>query len=95
VLNVLVTGGVLGRITEDADAANGFILDVIQSAEQLAMGAVHVGLVAGDTDAVQDTSGLVEDAVHFFQRATGGLGEEEVDDGDDSGITGDVSIECK
>lgn len=88
VLNVLVlAGSVLGGVAENADAANGFVLDIIQSPEELAVGAVHVGLVAGERDAVEDVGCLVENAVHFFQRAAGGLGEEEVDDRDDGSIT--------
>lgn len=92
-LNVLavIAPGRLGTGT-----ANGLVFDVIESSEKLAVGTVHVGLVSGDTDDVENVGGLVEDKVHFFQRAAGGLGEEEVDSGDNGGITvkGEVSTKC-
>lgn len=91
VLNVLVVAGsVLGGVAENADATNGFVLDIIQSAEELAVAAIHVGLVTGERDDVEDVGGLVENAVHFFQRAAGGLGEEEVDDRNDGGVTMEI-----
>jgi hypothetical protein len=97
VLDVLAvdTLGILDGIAEGAGAADGFVFDVVQGAEQLAVGAVHVGLVAGETDAVEDVGCLVEDAVHFFQRAAGGLGEEEVDDGNDGGVTREVKVSIR
>lgn len=87
----LVAGGALGRVAENAGAANRLVLDVVQGAEQFTVGAVHVRLVPGEFDHVEDAGGLVEDAVHLFQRTIGGLGEEEVDDGDDEGVTVEVS----
>lgn len=89
VLGVLgVASSVLLRVGDGAGAADSLILDVVEGAEELAVGAVHVRLVAGQRDAVEDVGRLVEDAVHLLQGTHGGLWEAEVDDGDDGGITG-------
>lgn len=99
VLNVLAVDalGSLGGVAEDTGAADSLIFHVVESSEELAVGTVHVRFTTGKTDDVEDIGGLVEDAVHFFQGAACGLGEEEVDNGDDSGITGrrKVSVKCE
>lgn len=85
---VVVVGSTLGRVAEYAGAADGLVLDVIEGTEEFTVGTVHVRLVAGERDAVEDVGGLMEDAVHLLQGTHGGLGEEEVDHGDDEGVAG-------
>ena len=67
------------------------ILDIIQREQQLTLLAVHVGLRGRHIDDREDALGLVEDAVHFLQRTVGRLGIEEVGDGKDGRVTGEVS----
>ena len=78
--------GSLGRVGEDAGAADGLVLDVVQGAEKLAVGSVHVWFVASERHHMEDVLCLAEDAVHLLQGTHGGLWEEEVDDGDDSSV---------
>lgn len=47
---------------------------------------VHERLLDRDGDDVEDVGGLLEDQVHFFQRAVAGLGEEEVNGRKDEGV---------
>lgn len=82
----VTASGVL-LLGESAGTADSLVLDVVEGAEQFTVRTVHVRLVAGDADTVEDVGGLVEDAVHLLQRTQGGLGEEEVDGGDDGGVT--------
>lgn len=64
------------------------LLSVLVVDEELALLAVAVGLVAGNGDQVEHVVGLVEDCVHFLQRAVGGFGVEEIDDREDEGVAG-------
>lgn len=54
--------------------------------EQLAVLAVAARLLPGDAHDIPDRLGLAEDDVHLLERPVGGLGVEEVHDGDDEGI---------
>lgn len=49
---------------------------------------LNVGLLNNSEAALQARS-LLEDDVHFFERAVGGFGVEEVDGREDEGIAGD------
>lgn len=86
VLGVLGGVGLVGA-GDGASTADSLVLDVVEGAEQLAVGAVHVRLIAGECDAVKDVGRLVEDAIHLLQGTHGGLWEAEVDNGDDGGVT--------
>lgn len=55
---------------------------------EVAMLVVAVGLLEGDGGGIEDACALLEDIVHFLERAVAGLGEEEVHDGDDEGVAG-------
>lgn len=55
--------------------------------EQFSILAVATGFLARNPDNRPDGFGLVEDCVHFFQRAVGGFRVEEVDHGEDEGVT--------
>lgn len=55
--------------------------------EQLSILAVASRLVACNPHQRPDGFGLVEDCVHFFQGAIRCFGVEEVDDGEDKGVT--------
>lgn len=55
--------------------------------QELAVLAVAVGLVPGDTDHREDRVRLGEDGVHFLEGAVGCFGVEEVDDGEDDRVT--------
>ena len=55
--------------------------------EQLAILAVAAWFLARNPDNGPDGFGLVEDCVHFFERAVGCFRVEEVDDGEDEGVT--------
>lgn len=55
--------------------------------EKLSVLAVPARLVARNPDQRPDGFGLVEDCVHFFEGAVCGFGVEEVDDGEDEGVT--------
>ena len=46
-----------------------------------------------DADGVEDGLGREEDLLHLLEGAAGGLGEEEVDAGDDGGVDGAVDDE--
>lgn len=83
---MVVVGSALVRVAKNTGTTNGLVLDIIQGAEQFTVGPVHVRLAAGEGDTVEDVGSLVENAVHFLQRAHGGLGKEEVDHGDDEGV---------
>jgi hypothetical protein len=57
--------------------------------ELLLLGAVlvvHERLLDRDRHDVEDVCGLLEDQVHFFEGPVAGLGEEEVDGGEDEGV---------
>lgn len=72
----------LGDVAGTAQVLLGvFVVD-----EEFAVLAVAVGLVSGDGDHVENAGGLVEDGVHFLEGAVGGLGVEEVDDGEDERV---------
>lgn len=83
----LDAGSGFGRVAENAGAADRVILDVVEAAKELAIRSVHVRLVACEGNDVGDGRGLAEDAIHLLQRPHGGLGEVEVDDRDDGGVT--------
>lgn len=87
---MVIVRSTFGRVAEDAGATDGVVLDVIEGAEEFTVGTVHVRLVAGERDTVEDVGGLVEDAVHLLQRTHGGLGEEEVDHWDDECVAGGI-----
>lgn len=55
--------------------------------EELSVLAVPARLFARNPDQRPDGFGLVEDCVHLFEGAVRGFGVEEVDDGEDEGIT--------
>lgn len=82
----LVTILLIMLLDEVASTADCIVFHVADGVEQLPGLAVHVRLVAGNLDHAEDAAGLVEDTVHLLQRTVGGLGEEEVDNGDDGGI---------
>lgn len=75
---VLAGGGVAG------------LLYIVVGDEELAVLAVAVGLFAGDIDDIEGTlesgGGFGKDGVHLFEGAVGGLGEEEVGDGDNDSV---------
>lgn len=55
--------------------------------EQFSILAIPTGLFARNPDNGPDGFGLVEDCVHFFEGAVGCFGVEEVDHGEDEGVT--------
>lgn len=55
--------------------------------EQFSVLAIPTRLVARNPDEGPDGFGLVEDSVHFFEGAVCGFWVEEVDDGEDEGVT--------
>ena len=71
---------------EDASATDMFIRLVVVD-EQLSVLSVTARLLAGTLYYVEDVCRLAEDGVHFLQGAVGGLRVEEVDDGDDEGVS--------
>jgi hypothetical protein len=63
--------------------------------EKLALLSIAVGLVAGNGDNVENAGSLVEDGVHLFEGAVGGLWVEEVDDGEDKGVAVEYGQGCE
>ena len=55
---------------------------------EVAVLVVAEGLLEGNGRGVEDACALLEDVVHFLERAVAGFGEEEVHDGEDEGVAG-------
>ena len=87
---VLDVGGAgLGQHVGPGDrGAPAVLVRLLVVDEQLAVLAVAARLVARDLDDGEDGVALVEDGVHFLERAVGGFGVEEVDDRVDGSVTG-------
>lgn len=77
----------LSSVLQDAGAANSLVLDFGELVQELAVLAVHVGLLVGGLDDREDALRLAENAVHFLETAVGGFGVEEVDDREDGSVT--------
>jgi len=82
------TLALLGHVAGTAQV----LLCVLVVDEKFAVLTVAVRLVAGNGDHVEDAGGFVEDAVHLLEGPVGGLGIEEVDDGEDECVAGGLSV---
>lgn len=78
-------------VLHDANTPHSLIFDICETPEQFTVLAVHMWFVVSEGDDIEDVGSLVEDTVHFFQGAMGGLWEEEEDDWEDSGVAVVVS----
>jgi len=92
VLQVIVWVGVVlvrdgGLLVGHVAGAAQVVLGLGVVDEQLAVLAVAARLLPGDAHDIPDRLGLAEDDVHLLERPVGGLGVEEVHDGDDEGIS--------
>lgn len=87
-LALLALGLLAGNVHRDALAPDDF-LQVLGL--ELAVLVVAVWFLDGDARHVEDAPGLLEDVVHFFQRAVPRFREEEVDHGEHEGVAALVS----
>lgn len=85
----------LSLVLEEVCASDSLILNITQVAQELAALAVHVRLGLGSVDQSENALCLAEDAVHFFKTAVGSFGVEEVDNGEDEGVSVVVRIASK
>lgn len=70
----------------DMTGAAEMLFSILVVDEELAFLAVAVRLVAGHRDDVEDAGGLLENSIHLLQGSVGGLGVEEIDNGEDEGV---------
>jgi len=69
------------------------LLGIVIRDEQLAILAIAPRRLLRNLHDIENRRRIVEDGVHFFERAVGRLGIEEVDDRDDEGIAGEL-VSC-
>lgn len=81
-------GKFLLLLADHAGLPESAIINLFEIAEQLAFLVVHMGLVRGGFNEASDAGRLPENTIHFFQRASGSLGIEEVYSREDTGVTG-------
>lgn len=77
----------LVRDTRATHGVDSIILDIVDGVQEFALPAVHVRFLFGCAYQVEHAGGLAEDAVHFFQGATGSFGVEEVGHREDECVT--------
>lgn len=70
----------------DMTGAAQMLFGILVVDEELSVLAVAVRLVAGNRDDVEDAGRILEDSVHLLQGPVGGLGIEEINDGEDEGV---------
>lgn len=86
VITVLLSNTLL-FLTDDAGTADVLVVNLLEITEKFALIVVHVGLLLRGFNDAENAACLPEDSVHLFQRALGSLGVEEVDHGEDNGVT--------